>query len=103
MTYVFLGKDAVYHGVYNASEGYIVSVFYVLLTVHFGIILVNNQLDAHYFSCVFISILYMFQAAMYPSSGELLYQCDAWFLSLCEDDRLVCRLPAYQTVIYRVT
>jgi len=28
---------------------------------------------------------------MCPSSGELLYQCDNWFMSLCVDDRLVCR------------
>jgi len=34
----------------------------------------------------------MFRAAMCPSSGELLYQCDAWFMSLCVDDRLVYRL-----------
>jgi len=53
-------------------------------------IFVNNQLDAQ-FSCMFISILYMFRAAMCPSSGELLYQCDTWFMSLCVDDRLVCR------------
>jgi len=50
------------------------------------------------------------------ASGELLYQCDTWFMSLCVDDRLVC-IPcmfisilytfwaatcwyAYQTVIY---
>ena len=46
----------------------------------------------HNFSCMFISILYMFRVAMCPSSGELLYQCDAWFMSLCVDDRLVCRL-----------
>jgi len=40
---------------------------------------------------MFISILYMFRAAMCPSSGELLYQCDTWFMSLCVDDSLVCR------------
>jgi len=34
----------------------------------------------------------MFLAAMCPSSGELLYQCDIWFLSLCVNDPLVCRL-----------
>jgi len=34
----------------------------------------------------------MFWAAMCPSSGELLYQCDAWFMSLCVDDSLVRRL-----------
>ena len=45
----------------------------------------------------------MFRAAMCPSSGELLYQCDTWFMSLCVDDRLVCRsicscIPDGQTV-----
>ena len=46
----------------------------------------------HNFSCMFISFLYMFRVAMCPSSGELLYQCDTWFMSLCVDDRLVCIL-----------
>jgi hypothetical protein len=36
-----------------------------------AIIFVNNQLDAQFFLCMFISILYMFRAAMCPSSGEL--------------------------------
>ena len=36
----------------------------------------------HNFSCMFISILYMFRAAVCPSSGELLYQCYTWFMSL---------------------
>jgi hypothetical protein len=44
---------------------------YVLLTVHLGIILENNQLDTNFFLCMFISILYMFRAAMCLSSGEL--------------------------------
>jgi len=39
---------------------------------------------------MFIPILYMFRAAVCPSSGELLYQCDTWFISICVDDRLVC-------------
>jgi len=47
------------------------------------------------FSCTFISILCMFQAAMCSSSGELLYQCDTWFMPLCVDDRLVCRLTKH--------
>jgi len=47
-------------------------LFYVLLAVHLGIIFVNNQADAQLFSCMFISILYMFRAAMCPSSGELI-------------------------------
>jgi hypothetical protein len=46
--------------------------FYILLTVHLDIILVNNQLDSQFFSCMFISILYMFRAAMCPSWGELI-------------------------------
>jgi len=33
----------------------------------------------------------MFRAAMCPSSGELIYQYDIWYMSLCIDDRLVCR------------
>jgi len=45
--------------------------FYVLLTVHLGIIFVNNQLDAQFFF-MYISILYMFRATMCPSSGELI-------------------------------
>ena len=45
----------------------------------------------HSLSCMFIFILYMFRPAMCPSPGELLYQCDTWFMSLCVDDRLVCR------------
>jgi len=46
--------------------------FYVLLTVYLGLIFVNNQLYANSFSCMFISILYMFRTAMCPSSGELI-------------------------------
>jgi len=45
----------------------------------------------HSFSCMFISILHVVRAATCPSSGELLYQCDTWFMSLCVDARLVSR------------
>ena len=63
---------------------------YDLLTVHPGMIFVNNQLDPQFFFLyLFISILYMFRAAMCPSSGEVLYQCDTWFMSVC-----VCRCPS---------
>jgi len=44
--------------------------FYVLLTAHLSIFLVHNQLDAQFFFFMFISILYMFRAAMCSSSGE---------------------------------
>jgi len=40
---------------------------------------------------MFISILYVFRTAMCPSSGELIYQYNSWYMSLCVDDRLVCR------------
>jgi len=34
---------------------------------------VHNQHDANSFLCMFISILYMFRAAMCPSSGKLIF------------------------------
>ena len=34
---------------------------------------------------------HMLRAAVCQSSGELLYQCDTWYMSFCVDDRLVCR------------
>jgi len=40
---------------------------------------------------MFISIFYMFPAAMCPSSGELIVSYDIWYVSLYTDDRLVCR------------
>jgi len=54
------------------------------------ILVITNS--THSFACTFISILYMFRAAMCPSSGELLYQCDTWCMSPCVEDRLVRRL-----------
>jgi len=42
--------------------------FYVLLTVHPGSILVNNQSDAQLLSCTFIPILYMFRTLLCSSS-----------------------------------
>ena len=35
---------------------------------------------------------------MCPSSGELLYQCNIWFMSLCVDDRVVCKLTCLTKV-----
>jgi hypothetical protein len=67
--------------------------FYLLVTVHLGIILINNQLDAQYLLCVFISILYMFRATLCSSSASQLYeyQYSIWYMSLCVGDRPVCR------------
>jgi len=42
---------------------------------------------------MFISFLYVFWATMCPSSEEItVYLCDTWYLSLCVDDSLVCRV-----------
>jgi len=58
----------------------------------------------HNFSRMFISILYMFRAAMFSSLGELLYHCDTWFMSLCVDDRLVRNLTCIPDgLLHRVT
>jgi hypothetical protein len=44
-----------------------IAEFYVLLTVHLGSVLVNNQLDAQlFFSYIFIPFLYMFRT-VFPS------------------------------------
>ena len=44
--------------------------FYISLTVHLGIILVNKQLEAHFSKYLFSSLLYMFRATQCSSSGE---------------------------------
>jgi hypothetical protein len=42
---------------------------------------------------MFISILYMFRAAMCPSSGKLIVSVGIWYMSLC----LMCRCkPAHE-------
>ena len=78
------------------------SFFYVLLTMHPGIIFVNKPT----WCTVFLIYLFLFSTCF----GQLhahhqenqLYQCDTWYMSLCVDDHLVCRSfwPAYQMVIY---
>ena len=45
--------------------------FYIPLTVHLGIILVSNQLDALFSMYLFISLLYTFRATQCLSSGEM--------------------------------
>ena len=80
--------------------------FYVLMTVHLGIFLVNNQPDAQFF---FLTCLFQFstcceQPCAHHQESQL-YQY-IWYMSLCIGDRLVCRLgwrpsnPPYLTVIY---
>jgi len=65
--------------------------FYILLTVHLGTIRVSNQLDAHFNVC--ISLLYMFRATQYSSSGESTVSIHhlVYSISLRVGGRLVCR------------
>jgi hypothetical protein len=58
-----------------------------------NLILVNNQLDTQFFIYVYFYSLHVLgsHVPISPSSGELLYQCDTWSMSLCIDDHLVCR------------
>jgi len=66
--------------------------FYVLLTVHLGLVLVSNQLDAQFFfSYMFISILYMFRAPLCSSSGESIVLIRHLVYVNYVGDRLVCR------------
>ena len=68
--------------------------FYISLTVHLGIILVNNQLDALFF----LMYLFIYFTSQHVSSnpvliirGNELYEYIIWYISLCVGDFLVCR------------
>ena len=50
-----------------------------------------SQLGAHYFVVYLFQILYMFQATMCPSSGEITVSMRQWYFSLCMCGFLVCR------------
>ena len=67
-------------------------LFYVLLTVHLGIILFNDQLDAQFLFCIclFRCSAYLKQPCAHHQDSQL-YQYDIWHMSLCVGDRLVCR------------
>jgi hypothetical protein len=62
--------------------------FYVLLTAHLGIILINNQLDAQFF---FLLCLFQFSACFEQHRAHhqenQLYQYTFWYMSLCVGDR----------------
>jgi hypothetical protein len=76
--------------------------FYVLLTVHLSIIFVNKQLDIEFYLCMFISILHVFRATMYPSSGELIVSIrHLVYINLYRWPFDVQVQPAHQTVIYK--
>jgi len=72
--------------------------FYISLTVHLGIILVNNQLDA-LFQCTRIYLFHFSTCFEQPSAHHQenqLYQYIIWYISLFVGD-----WPAYQAVTYK--
>ena len=75
--------------------------FCVLLAVHLGTVLVNNQLDSQFF---FLICLFLFSACFEQSCGNheesQLYQYDIWNMSLYIGDRLVCRHTCIPDVTY---
>jgi len=82
---------------------YIISVeFYVLLTVHVGMIFVNNQLDAQFFIYVYFYSLHVSGShvpiirRIIVSMRHLVYVT----MSLCVDDCLVCIQDGH---LHRVT
>ena len=82
-------ENRIYH---RRISNVTISEFYVMLTVHLGIIFVNNQLDAQFF---FIYV-YFYSAHVSDSHVPIirrikLYQYDIWYMSLCVHNRLVCR------------
>jgi hypothetical protein len=66
--------------------------FYILLTVHLGIILVYDQLDAQFsfLICLFQSSTCFEQPHAHRRENQL-YQYNFWYMSLCVIGRLVCR------------
>jgi len=73
---------------------------YILLIVHLGTILVNNQLDA-LLMYLFTSILYMFRATQCSSSGESILSIHHLVcITLCRWLSGMPVIPAYQTATY---
>ena len=62
----------------------------ILLTVHLGIILVNNQLDA-FFQCIYFTSLHVSSNPVLIIRRIEFYQYIIWYISLCVGDCLVCR------------
>jgi hypothetical protein len=68
------------------------TVFYVMLTAHLDMILVNNQLDAQlFFSICLLQFSTCFEQPRAHHQENQLYQYNIWYVSLCVGDRLVCR------------
>jgi hypothetical protein len=77
-----------------------VYLFYVLLTVHLGIILVRDQTDAQFFFYMSTAIPYMFEQPHDHHPENQLYQYNIWYVSVCVGDRLTRILDGH---LHRVT
>ena len=61
--------------------------YYFLLTVHLGIILVYNQLDAQiFFSIRLFQFSTCFEQSLAHHQENQLHQYDIWYISLCIGD-----------------
>jgi hypothetical protein len=83
---------AIYGSLYVNTCAFVDIICCILCFVdlHLGIILVNDQLDAQFsfLVCLFQSSTCFEQ----PRAHHQLYQYNAWYMSVCVSDRLVCRL-----------
>jgi len=88
-TIVKMGLNQTYNG--SQSGELTCLAFYVLLTVHLGIIFVNNQLDAQFF------FMYVYLYSLYVSGSHvpIIRRINCINMTsgvcVCIDDRLVCR------------
>ena len=76
--------------------------FYIFFTVHLGIFLVNNQLDALFSMCLFHFSKCFEQPSVHHQENQL-YQYIIWYNSHYEGDCLVCRTAIPDSHLHRVT
>jgi hypothetical protein len=68
------------------------TLFYVLLKVHLGTILVNDQLEAQFFSYMFLfQLSTCFEQPHTHHQQNKLYQYNIWYVPFFVGDRLECR------------
>ena len=65
--------------------------FYVSLIAHLVMILVNDQLDAQFFSMRLFQFSTCFEQPRAHHQENQLYQYHLWYMSLCVGNRCVCR------------
>ena len=71
--------------------GMSVVFFSTLVTVHLGIIPINNQIDAQFFSIYLFRFSTCFEQPCAHHQESQFYQYNVWYMSICVGDRPVCR------------